>query len=138
MTRMIVRTTDRDVVVPEVINAQKIHATEIWVPCGVWKNFNYIPAHQIFSQLGPRPASALPTFNAFPGCDTVSSFLFFFSFLPAKKREGHGKVGKRTQRPHNYAFLSLCRGPDLLVNTSKATRMLRRAFVRQNQPNDEG
>ena len=69
---MIVRTTDMDVVVPAVDDPQKNPATEIWFPFRVLKSFSYIPAHQITSQLGPRPASALPMFHAITGCDTVS------------------------------------------------------------------
>ena len=106
MTRMIVRTTDRDVVVPEVINAQKIHATEIWVPCGVWKIFSYIPAHQVASQLGPCPASALPVFHPSTGCDTVSCFA----------GKGRGRACKVWQGypEDKYVFLSLFSGPDVL------------------------
>ena len=72
MTRMIVRTTDTDVfVVPTVDDPQQISATGIWVLFGVGKNFSYNPVHQIASQLGPRPASALPMSHAYSGCDTV-------------------------------------------------------------------
>ena len=58
------RTTDTDVIMPAVANVQKIPATEIWVAFGVWKNFSYIPALKIASQLGPRPALVLPMFHA--------------------------------------------------------------------------
>ena len=57
-TRIIVKTTDRDVVAPAVANAQKISTTEIWVPFGVGKNFSCILAFQIASQLGPRQGRA--------------------------------------------------------------------------------
>ena len=56
MTRMSVRTTNKDVVVPAVDDPQKIPATEILFTFGVWKNFSYILALQIASQLGPYPA----------------------------------------------------------------------------------
>ena len=58
MTRMVVRTTVTDVVVPAVANAQTIAVTEIWVAFGIGKNFNYIPEHQVACQLVPCPASA--------------------------------------------------------------------------------
>ena len=62
--RMIGRTTDMDVIMPAVANVQKIPATEISVAFGVRKNFSYIPALKIASQLGPRPALVLPMFHA--------------------------------------------------------------------------
>ena len=74
LIRIILITTNTDVVVPAVANAQKIPATEIWVPFSVRKNFSYIPAHEIASQLGTGPASVLPMFHVFMGCETV----FFF------------------------------------------------------------
>ena len=55
---MIVRIMGTDVVLPAVAKAQTIPTTEILVPFGGGKNFNYIPAHQIAFQLGPRPTSA--------------------------------------------------------------------------------
>ena len=88
---MIVRTTDAAVIVPAVDDPQKIPATKLWVPFSVCKNFTYIPAHQIASQLGPRSALALPMFHVFTRCDIV------FVFLPEKERAEHGKFGKRTQ-----------------------------------------
>ena len=91
MTRKIVKTTDMDVVVPAVDHPQKVPATQIWVPFGVWKNFNYIPAHKNAPQLGPRPASALQTFHALTGYSVTPC-----PSLPAKERTGLGQFGKRT------------------------------------------
>ena len=51
MAELTVKTKDTGVV-PVVDNPQKIPATIIWVPFDVWKNFHYILAHQIASQLG--------------------------------------------------------------------------------------
>ena len=70
---MIVTTTDTDAVVPAVDDPKKKKpARKIWFPFGVWKNFNHIPAHQIASQRGPRPASALPMFHVQTEYDTDS------------------------------------------------------------------
>ena len=106
MTRMIVETTDTDVVVPAVDDPQKIPATKIWFSFGVWKNFNYIPAYQIAFQLGPRPASALPKFYAITGCDTIS-------FFAGKGKGSSCKVGQAYPEA-KYVFLSLLSGPGVL------------------------
>ena len=99
MTRMIVRTTDAAVIVPAVDDPQKIPATKLWFPFSVCKNFTYIPAHQIASQLGTGPASVLPMFHVFTGCVTPSPS------LPAKEKAGHRKFGKR--KAVSYTHLTL-------------------------------
>ena len=45
MTRMVMRTTDEDVVVPAVANGQMSPATDSWGAFCVGKNFTYIPAN---------------------------------------------------------------------------------------------
>ena len=99
MTRLIVRTTDTDVFVPAVADAKKIPAVEIWVPFGVGKNFSYIPAHQIASQLGPRPASVLSMLHVITGCGTV----FFYA---GNEKSRAWTVGKLTPRLHAHSCLS--------------------------------
>ena len=103
---MIVSATDTDIIVPAIDDHQKIPATEIWFPFGVWKNFNYISAHQIVSQRGPHPASMLPMFQTITGCDTVS-------FLAGK---GKGRTWKvwQTYPETKPVFPSLFSGPGVL------------------------
>ena len=96
---MIVRTTDAAVIVPAVDDPQKIPATKLWFPFSVCKNFTYIPAHQIASQLGPRPASALPMFYALTGCHCLL-------FAGKGKDRAWKKFGKRIQQPNMYSCLS--------------------------------
>ena len=72
--RVMIRTTDTDVVVLAIANMYTIPVSEIWVAFGVGKNFRYIPAHLIATQLGERRSRALPFFHAMTGCDTVSFF----------------------------------------------------------------
>ena len=89
-----------------------IRGTEIWVPFGVGNYLSYIPAHQIVSQLRSRPASALPNFHAFTGCDAVSSFA----------GRGTGRAMESLASvPRGYicigVFLSLSRGPAVLAKS---------------------
>ena len=58
-------------------------------------------------------------------------------FFADKKKAGHGKFGKRTQRPNIYFRLS---SVDLMywMNPSEVTRTLQIAFVLQEHTNDEG
>ena len=54
--------------------AQRLSITELWVGFGTGKNFRLLAAHEMARALGPDQCIALPTFHAFTGCDTVSSF----------------------------------------------------------------
>ena len=65
-----------------------------------------IPAHQIPSQLGPRPASALPMLHVFTVYDTV---LFL-----AGKGKGRARKCWQAYQEATYAPLSLSNGPDVL------------------------
>ena len=69
-----IRTVDTDVVVLAVTSAQRLNISELWVAFGTGKNFRFIAAHEIASELGPDRCVALPMFHAFTGCDTVSCF----------------------------------------------------------------
>ena len=64
----------------------------------------------------------------------VTKSLFF---LPAKESAGHGKFGKRKQRPNMYSCLFSV-DQMFWLNPSEVTRTRRRSSVRQDQPNDEG
>ncbi|KAE8740339.1 hypothetical protein FOCC_FOCC014156 [Frankliniella occidentalis] len=73
--RVMVRTTDSDVVVLSVWATQEVSSLEeLWLSYGTGKNHCFIAAHEIATSLGPQKCRALPTFHAFSGCDTVSSF----------------------------------------------------------------
>ena len=126
MTRMTARTMDAYVVVPVIANTKKILAMVICAPFGVRKNSNYTNVQQTVSQLGQRPASALPMSHAFTGCG-VSPLCW--------QRKGQGMESLASvPRGHLHAFLSLSSGPDVL---SVVTRILCCASWPQDQPNDE-
>ena len=100
-SKLMIRTTDTDVVVLAVANIQNVSASELWVAFGVGKNFKYIPAHDVAHRMGPRSAAALPMFHAFSGCDTVSFFA------------GKGRCWQTwcSYPEATDTFLSLARGP---------------------------
>ena len=104
--RVMIRTTDTDVVILAVSNCHAMNVAELWIAFGTGKHFQYIPAHEIALQLGPRKAEALTLFHAFTGCDTVSFFA------------GKGKATAwevwRAYPQATEAFLSLATGPDNL------------------------
>ena len=66
----------------------------------------YIPANHIASQLGPRPAAALPMFHAFTGCDIVSFFCW--------QEKGWAWKVWQAYPEAKYIFPSLFSGPDVL------------------------
>ena len=72
--RTILRTVDTDVLVLAVSTVVSLQDTEIWVAFGTGKHLRYIRAHDIAKELEYKKALSLPMFNAFTGCDTVSSF----------------------------------------------------------------
>ena len=109
LTRVMIRTTDTDVVVLATACCHRIPATSIWVAFGVGKNFQYIGAHEIAVRLGPGPSKALPAFHALTGCDTVS---FFAGKGKAKAWEVWMAFPQATE-----AFLYLASGPDALQET---------------------
>ena len=74
LLKVLIRTTDTDVLVLAIAHFHKIEAAELWVAFGSGKTFQYIPAHDIADFLGPEKAWALLAFHAFTGCDTVSFF----------------------------------------------------------------
>ena len=93
------------------------------------KKMNFFPAHQIASQLGLHPTSAvLPMFQW---------LLHSLFFCMQKERAGHGKFGKRTQRQHIHSCLVSPVNLMCWMNTSEVTRTLLRTSVRQDNPNYE-
>ena len=73
-SRVMIRSTDTDVIVLAVANFRRLPVQEIWIAFGVRKHFRYLPAHKIALQLGPQSSEALPMFHVFSGCDSVSFF----------------------------------------------------------------
>ena len=65
-------TIDTDIVVLEVAAAECLKIVEQWVPFR--KSFRFLAAPEIAPALGPDKCQWLPSFHAFTGCDTVSSF----------------------------------------------------------------
>lgn len=70
--RVLIRTTDTDVVVLAVSRMQDFSTEETWIAFGTDKHFRYIRVHNIADKLGRQRCKALPTFHAITGCDTVS------------------------------------------------------------------
>ena len=73
-SKVLIRTTDTDVVLLAVSNAREIDVEELWIAFGTGKHFRYIAALEIAANLGPEKSKALPMLYAFTGCDTVSFF----------------------------------------------------------------
>ena len=72
--KIMIRSTDTDVVVLAITLFEQIHAQELWVAMGTAKQLRYIPVHKVHASLGPDQSKALAFFHAFTGCDTTSSF----------------------------------------------------------------
>ncbi|VDI80019.1 Hypothetical predicted protein [Mytilus galloprovincialis] len=74
MQKIMIRTVDTDVVVIAVSAVHKLSIMCLWMAFGVGINFRFIPVHEIALFMGPSKSNALLFFNAFSGCDQVSSF----------------------------------------------------------------
>ena len=72
--RIMIRTSDTDVVVLAVSIVSKIPAEELWVAYCTGKHLQNIAVHTIAAALGRERAFVLPMFHALTGCDTVSFF----------------------------------------------------------------
>ena len=68
------RTVDSDVLVLALSSVVLLENTELWVAFVTGKQLRYIPAHDIATTLCVEKARALPMFQPFMGCNTVSSF----------------------------------------------------------------
>ncbi|CAC5391196.1 unnamed protein product [Mytilus coruscus] len=69
-----IKTVDTDVIVIAISVFKNTEADEIWIAFATGKHFRYIPIHDIAQSLGPLQSRIIPTFHAFTGCDTLSSF----------------------------------------------------------------
>ena len=95
--RIMVRTTDTDVVVLAIANCTAVKAGKIWIVFGTGKQFKYIPIHKIVRRLGPERPKALPMLHAVTGCDTVSFF------LQEKEKQQHGKSGVHIHKSQRHS-----------------------------------
>ena len=68
------RTVDTDVLVLAVAAAARHNDNKIWVYFGVRDRKKVLSVHQMKDAIVDEKAADLPTFHAFTGCDTVSSF----------------------------------------------------------------
>ena len=73
--KILIRSSDTDVLVLAVSLFQKLSLEELWIASGTGKHFKYLPVHEISASLGPVKSKGLLFFHAFTGCDTTSSFL---------------------------------------------------------------
>ena len=103
--RVLIRTTDTDVVVLAVSCVYRTAIKKLWVAFGVGRNCEYIAAHQIAAQLGPKYSTALSAFHAFTGCDCVS---FFFERIQTKAWNTWAIYPEVTN-----AFLMMMEQPDM-------------------------
>ncbi|KAL8559021.1 hypothetical protein ACOMHN_039776 [Nucella lapillus] len=69
--RVMIRTTDTDVVVLTIAHAAQISASEFWIAFGVGKHFRYISVHSICKRLGETVSTALLFFHAGRGKKTA-------------------------------------------------------------------
>ena len=72
--RIMIRTSDTDVVVLAVSMAGTLPNCELWVAYGTVKSLRYMCATQISLKLGIEKSKVLPMFHALTGCGTVSFF----------------------------------------------------------------
>jgi hypothetical protein len=73
MKRIMVHTTDTDVLVLVIPTSISMEDCELWLAFGHSAHFRYIRAHVIASELGNDYCRGLPFMHAISGYDTVSS-----------------------------------------------------------------
>ena len=75
---VVVRTVDTDVIVVLIGEFHVIHEVypdaDIWIAFGTGKHFRYYHINTLCGNLGRDKLRSLPSFHAFTGCDTTSSF----------------------------------------------------------------
>ena len=72
-----VRTVDTDVVGIAVAKSQFLSLSELWIEFGVGKHLKYLPAHGISRSIGEERSQAILAYQAFTGCDQMSSFAHY-------------------------------------------------------------
>ena len=121
LKRIMIRTTDTDVVVLAVSCVQSTAVEELWIALGVGKHFKYLAAHTIAVELGPQCSKALPAFHAFTGCDCVS----FFSGRGKTKAWNTWAAYPQVTK----AFLLMMEEPDVFLPDSAMMDFLQRFVV---------
>lgn len=92
--RIMIRTSDTDVVVLAVSIVSRIPAEELWVAYGTGKHLQNIAVHTIATALGRERAFVLPMFHALTGCD---------SFLLRRQRQ-EDSLGHLGCIPRAYSY----------------------------------
>ena len=82
--RVVIQSSDTDVLLLCVTDNDEIECDELWFRTGVKDRLRYIPAHKIAAGVGPLMCKGLPAFHALTGCDSTS----------ALSREGKKKAWK--------------------------------------------
>ena len=106
--KIMLRSSDTDVVVLAVAAVARMNVQELWIAFGTGKNFRYIPIHEIVASIGPNKSEALPMFHAYTGCDTVSSFAIKGKKTAWDTWKSYVEVTR--------TFLALSAGPDEVTN----------------------
>ena len=110
--KIMLRSSDTDVVVLAVAAVARMNVQELWIAFGTGKNFRYIPIHEIVASIGPNKSEALPMFHAYTGCDTVSSFATKGKKIAWDTWKSYVEVTR--------TFLALSAGPDEVPNEDVA------------------
>ena len=74
-SKIMIRSTDTDVLVIATHLFQQLAVEELWIAFGVAKNLKHIPIHELHYSLRPSLASGLTFLHAFSGCDSTSAFM---------------------------------------------------------------
>ena len=75
--KVVIKATDRDMVVIGTSLFNEIGAGEIWIEFGISENLKYIPIHEIQKGLDPTQGKGLLFFHALTGCDSTTAFAGF-------------------------------------------------------------
>ena len=110
--KIMLRSSDTDVVVLAVAAVARMNVRELWIAFGTGKNFRYIPIHEIVASIGPNKSEALPMFHAYTEWDTVSSF--------ATKGKKTAWDTWKSYVEVTRTFLALSAGPDEVTNEDVA------------------
>ena len=73
-TRIVVQSTDTDVLVLCCSQFSSLGCDELWFHTGTRDKTRYIQVHFISLSIGSSLCKALPGFHALTGCDSTSSF----------------------------------------------------------------
>ena len=97
--KIMLRSSDTDVVVLAVAAVARMNVQELWIAFGTGKNFRYIPIHEIVASIGPNKSEALPML--------LTLGVTRFHRLPLKGRRPHGIHGSHMLKSLELSLLSL-------------------------------